>query len=127
MTGLGSIGMTVIGVVMPPSGPPPPLPGGVTLPSLPTWLSLRLASDSPGRSGISGGLTDTGAHDRLNLSRLGLADTLNLTSLQALGGETLGIDVSVRLSHACAPENARQPQPEAGGGRPYPACRLGRP
>ena len=40
-----------------------------TLPGLPTWASLALASDSPGQSGISGGLTDSGAHDRINLSR----------------------------------------------------------
>ena len=81
---------------------PPPqvrqfsLPGGHP-PGLPTWVFLALASGSLGQSGISGGFTDTGVCDRLNLSRLGLGDTLNLTSLQPLGGDTLGIDVSVRL------------------------------
>ena len=63
-----------------------------SIPGLPTWASLALASDSLGQSGISGGFTDTGVCDRLNLSRLGLGDTLNLTSLQPLGGDTTGID-----------------------------------
>ena len=90
-----------------PSGAPSLLPGGH-----PTRLadlgilgaSVRLSWPLLSQPCISGGFTDTGVCDRLNLSRLGLGDTLNLTSLQPLGGETLGIDVSVRLNGSCAPE-----------------------
>ena len=72
--------------------------------TFPTWASLALASGSLGQSCISGGLTGTGVCDRLNLSRFGLGATRNLPGLQALGGETLGIDVSASLNGPCAPE-----------------------
>ncbi len=47
--------------------------------------SVGLSGPLLSQSCISGGLNDTRTHDRLNLSRLGLGDTLNLTSFILLG------------------------------------------
>ena len=73
--------------------------------------SVRLSWPLLSQSCISGGFTDTGVCDRLNLSRLGLGDTLNLTSLQTLGGDTLDDLSGVGAAPAATMRTARGPGP----------------